>query len=762
MGEQEQTKEQLILELNRLRRQNQELSDELRKYKENPEANRTLLALHTVLPTGMVVADPKGKIIFANQVANEKIHEEANVRALNGENVVYEWSIDAPEGAAFYQTSLSRMQNETGEIIGLVGVGRDITERKKAEEEREQFLKQIAAKQQLLEAVINHAPVGIVVLDGQNLQVKWANEAYLKQLEGPYQKGVIGLSVEEFIPLLYENGALDLLKKVACTGEIYTNPEYEHEGFGRGVTYWDWSIIPVQLEYQEVPDLMLLTSEITQQILARKQLEEESKEYQRYLNTLVRESTREMAWANQQRRWAQEELDHFYNLSMDMLCIMDFQGNIIRLNPAWEKTLGFSMEELIGERMRTLIHPEDMERTIEEAKQMIGTGLPTAKFENRYRCKDGSYRWLEWVAVPDTAKGLTYGVARDITDRKKTQEKLLHLAAIVESSDDGIFSVTPEGIIVSWNTGAERIYKYTAQEVIGQPFSMLAPPDKVHEINDIVDQAKKGEIQHYETERVRKDGHTIYVSVTISPIKDADGNVIGASCIARDITQRRKMEKEIARLDRLNMVGEMAAGISHEVRNPLTTVRGFLQMLRDKKDCLKYKEYYDLMIEELDRANNIITEFLALGRSRTAELKIQNLNNILRAIAPLLQADALSQEKNLMVETGAVWDLLLDDKEIRQIILNLARNGLEAMDRGGCLRIKTFTEGDDVILTVQDQGPGMSSEAVEKLGTPFFTTKDQGTGLGLAICYSIIARHNATLTVDTGLEGTSFYIRFKK
>jgi PAS domain S-box-containing protein len=238
----------------------------------------------------------------------------------------------------------------------------------------------------------------------------------------------------------------------------------------------------------------------------------------------------------------------------------------------------------------------------------------------------------------------------------------------------------------------------------------------------------------------------------------------GEQCLIltiNDITEFKQIEVELARLDRLNLVGEIAAGIGHEIRNPMTIVRGFLQVLSGKEECLHYKEYYTLMIEELDRANSIIAEFLALARNKTVNLKLHNLNTTINTLNPLIIADAMMQGKFIQLELGEVPDILLDEKEIRQLVLNLVRNGLEAMGPGGKLTIKTSTGGSSLILSVQDEGRGIPGEFLDKLGTPFFTTKDNGTGLGLATCYRVASRHNAAIRVDTGVRGTTFYVEFK-
>ena len=245
------------------------------------------------------------------------------------------------------------------------------------------------------------------------------------------------------------------------------------------------------------------------------------------------------------------------------------------------------------------------------------------------------------------------------------------------------------------------------------------------------------------------------------PIYDLDGTPL-ALTMSIDISELKQLKEEMLRLDRLNLIGEMAAGIGHEIRNPMTTVRGFLQYLGAKKECAEYKNYFDLMIEELDRANAIITEYLSLAKNKNIELKEQNLNSIVRSLFPIIQADAMLADKYIALVLGEIPALPLDEKEIRQLILNLARNGLEAMAPGGTLTIRTYSDMDKVVLEVQDKGHGIAPDTLKKLGTPFFTTKDKGTGLGLAVCYSIATRHKAKIEVKTDSGGSIFLVQFQR
>jgi signal transduction histidine kinase len=204
----------------------------------------------------------------------------------------------------------------------------------------------------------------------------------------------------------------------------------------------------------------------------------------------------------------------------------------------------------------------------------------------------------------------------------------------------------------------------------------------------------------------------------------------------------------------------MAASICHEIRNPMTTVRGFMQILGQKREYAKDEDIFKLMIEEIDRANEIITNFLSLAGNKEIVSKPVSLNLLINKLYPIINSDALMSDQSLILQLDEVPFLLLDEKEICQLIMNLTRNGIEAMSPGGVLTISTRLCQGEVWLEVADQGKGIAPELIDKLGTPFLTTKDNGTGLGLAVCYSIAMRHNAKIEVDTGSQGTTFRVKF--
>lgn len=302
---------------------------------------------------------------------------------------------------------------------------------------------------------------------------------------------------------------------------------------------------------------------------------------------------------------------------------------------------------------------------------------------------------------------------------------------------------------------------YTRDEVIGRTAKELSIRVNLddHKAAKLLHTLRTaGELPIAEYKLRTKTGKLVTVLTTTTLVHIGDDPCRIA--IMQDISKEKLLEADMARLDRLNLVGEMAAGIGHEVRNPMTTVRGYLQMFQRKDELAGYKSQLSMMIEELDRANSIISEFLSLAKNKASDLKPGSLNDALAAIQPLLQADALRTGHAVEIRTAPVPDILFDEKELRQLVLNLTRNALDAMPDGGRVTIATYQTDGQVILAVSDTGRGIPKNVIKKIGTPFFTTKANGTGLGLSVCYRIAQRHRAVVDFTTGSGGTTFYVRF--
>ncbi|MGC8228714.1 PAS domain S-box protein [Pseudobacillus badius] len=474
---------------------------------------------------------------------------------------------------------------------------------------------------------------------------------------------------------------------------------------------------------------------------------------------------------------------------LDTIVTFDEQGCILSVNPAMTRMFGYSEDDLLGKPMFHLMpgfSPSLMDYVKEMTGQLFeaivrnkdGREIPVeiqigeAQVEEDYlfvcsirnieeRKKMENERKRQYDLLEKLVKERTQELShaneklrKEIEERKKMAEALRlsreHFYKIFQSSPCLIeLRTLKEGKYIDVNASWLNHTGYTYEEVVNQtaPVLKLAGSDHMEE-----ECVRNAEIQ-YET----KSG-VIRHGLLSTEILDIQGEKCILSAIT-DITERVRLESEVARLDRLYLVGEMAAGIAHEIRNPMTTVRGFLELSKSDPEHLMIK-YVDLMLGELDRANSIITEFLNLAKNKVSDKKRQYLNPVIEGLYPLIQAEALMNDKFVSLQLDECPELYLDEKEISQLILNLSLNGLEAMSSGGKLTLKTYTEKGAVVLEVKDEGDGIKPEFLETIGTPFFTTKDTGTGLGLAICYSVAERHHAVIDLKTSEQGTTFFIRF--
>lgn len=348
--------------------------------------------------------------------------------------------------------------------------------------------------------------------------------------------------------------------------------------------------------------------------------------------------------------------------------------------------------------------------------------------------------------------------------RTDLSNKEIQYQLLAENAIDVIYyyRLSPEAALEYINPSVLTVTGYPPEEYYADNkliFKLVHPDDRAL-LNNFINNLP-GSVEKPLTIRIlREDKTTIWVEQKCVPIYDEQGQLMALEGIIRDITQRKKLEQMASAFDRMNMVGSMAATVAHEIRNPMTTVRGYLQVLGRKEKYQTDKEKFELMIEEIDRANSIIREYLSLSHEKFVSLKKCSLNQIIKALFPLIQADANSSKVSVTLDLSDIPELPLDENEIRQLLLNLVRNGIEAMPSGGNLVIGTVLADNKAVLSISDQGSEIPPHILEHLGTPFFTTKDTGTGLGLPICYQIAHRHNASIQIDTSDTGTTFFVNF--
>ena len=433
------------------------------------------------------------------------------------------------------------------------------------------------------------------------------------------------------------------------------------------------------------------------------------------------------------------------------------------------RLLGFDPEEGIppNEAFYERIHPEDRERVRREVFLERPEGGPHFDMEFRIVLPGGAIKYVHSTGHPVrniSGDLLEYvGTSIDVTERKRGEQATRLLAAVVESSHDAIVSKNLDGIITSWNTGAERLFGYAAEEAVGQNITLIIPPDRRDEERAIVEQLTRDErVDHFETVRMRKDGSLLDVALTISPMKDAAGRIVGASKLARDITERKRAEEalrqaqaDLAHMSRVTTMGELTASLAHEIRQPIsaavTNAKTCLRWLsRDEPDVAEACEAASRLVKDVTRAADIIGRISSLFKKDALQRELVDVNELIREMIVLLRSEASRFSISIRTELADGRPKVMADRvQLQQVLMNLMLNGIEAMvdmGTGGELTIKS-QQGDNrqLLISVGDTGVGLAPEQAEQIFNAFFTTKPQGSGMGLPISRSIIESHGGHL-----------------
>ena len=362
---------------------------------------------------------------------------------------------------------------------------------------------------------------------------------------------------------------------------------------------------------------------------------------------------------------------------------------------------------------------------------------------------------------------LTAGLARQRTQAEtRAIEARQRMAAIVESSEDAILSTTLESIITSWNRGAEILYGYTAAEAVGQRISLAAPPERAHEISLSISRLQRGEhVGSYETEHLRKDGTRVSVLLSVSPMRNRRGAMVGCSIIARDVTTQRRAEEALRRNEKLATAGRLVATIAHEINNPLEAVTNLLYLARH--DPAKQDEYLTHAENEVQRVGSIAQQTLGFVREGAAATPLnvaETLDQVLQLYLPRLKAKRIEIERKYEARA----EITGFPGELRQLFSNLIINAIDAMGDGGRLFVRvshshqwTDNHRPGVRVTIADSGAGIRPADLAHIFEPFYTTKtDAGTGLGLWLSYGIVQKHGGSIRVRSrtipGHSGTTF------
>jgi PAS domain S-box-containing protein len=463
--------------------------------------------------------------------------------------------------------------------------------------------------------------------------------------------------------------------------------------------------------------------------------------------------------------------------------VTDAEGRSNYINLPWFEFTGQSAGEAIGAGWLDAIHPDDRRRVEAEIREARDQ-QKAVRLEYRLRRADGVYRWvLDSAAarVDDGGAFLGYVASVvDIDERREAEIANARLAAIVESSDDAIVSKGLDGTIMSWNEGAARIFGYDAAEMIGSSIFRLIPPDRHDEERRVLERISRGEpIARIETERIRKGGARITIELSVSPVRDRKGTIVGAASIKRDVTERRRAEQQLRQAAKMEAIGRVAGGLAHDFNNQLHALRGFADFVaRDPNLGPTAREDLHQVQRAGDRMASLTRQLLAFSRRQVLTPETVDLDNAVSEMQPMLQRLIGSNiEMRIERTPGTKW-VQVDPAQMLQVVMNLAINARDAMPGGGRLEMRTGTRalgasdralidefelrpGEYAVLSVTDSGVGIDPSDLPQIFEPFFTTKGigEGTGLGLPTVHGIVTQSRGAIEVrSTPGEGTTFTI----
>jgi PAS domain S-box-containing protein len=479
-------------------------------------------------------------------------------------------------------------------------------------------------------------------------------------------------------------------------------------------------------------------------------------------------------------RISEERYRRLFETSTDGILMVDpRRGLIVDANPSMLRLLRSPREQVIDQQLwqvGLMSDQSNQQAFLQRAQEDRG---PHSEITQLIR-KDGHSRFIEWVSTPFQVEGqaMLQCHVRDITDRKQAEEGLLYLAAIVSSSDDAIIAKDLDGTITSWNPAAERLYGYSAQEIVGQPITLLFPPDRQNEFTQIMERIRRGEsVKHYETTRVCKDGNYVHISLTISPIKNSSGTIIGSSGIGRNISERIELEQQWEAF--LNLV-------SHELKTPLTALEGNMQLAQRRitrllsqagqftaehqrwlEDVLAMLIRTQQPLRTLQRLINDLLDISRLWRDKVElHFAVFNLTRLVKETVEGYQAVHANRVITLDLPQQELIPVHADQDRIQQVLSHYLTNALKFVPESLPIQVGITLAGSTVRVWVQDQGQGLTQEQQKHVWKRYYRVPElpvqegwkEGLGLGLYICQEFIHRQQGEVGVESTLgQGATFW-----
>lgn len=665
--------------------------------------------------------------------------EKDDLAALSGKTVqVVAEPSDFDKGIRYFDTVKIPLRDRDGTIIGIVGIGRDVTERRKAEAD-------LRRAKEFAENLINTANVMVLGLDLEG-RVTIFNKA-AEQITGYTRAEIVDRSwFETVVPKERYPKVWNKFERLAREGETGTseNPILTRSGEER---YIAWQNSQIQ-ENGHVTGTLSFGIDITD----RRRMEED------------------LAWERSLFNMLMDNLP-------DQIYFKDKGSVFIRTSRSHARGLGLDdPSQEIGKTDADFFAADHSRKALEDEQRIMRTGEPLVDIEEKLTYPDRPDTWVLTTKMPlrEPAGNIvgTFGISHDITARMQLEAKNQQLAMLVESADDAIVGLDLERRITVWSKGAERLYGYSAAEMIGAPTASLIPSDLEDEARLIREKIMGGEqITHFETTRLRKDGSKIIVSLTLSAIRDAQGRIVGMASVARDVTEQKAVQAQLNRAQRLESLATLARGVAHQFNNINTVIRGYLDMMKSEKRLpARIASYVEAACSGVQKAVDITDRLLALtepgGSSDTLRL------DVLAQGVLALHEKRIEEEKVQLVRGLAETAPIAGDKSrLRFVLSSLIGNALDSLlDRPvRMVRVRTGTTKDAAFFEVEDSGCGIPEEDMPRIFSPFFSAKGEwappgspqarlkGVGLSLAISSTTVSEFGGRIDVQSTKGGGSTF-----
>ena len=453
--------------------------------------------------------------------------------------------------------------------------------------------------------------------------------------------------------------------------------------------------------------------------------------------------------------------DLLINNSMDVIARTDLEGRYLYISPACFHILGFTQEELIGTSCFDLLHKEDLKKAIDNNKLTL-KGKEIRLDTYRMCKKDGSYVWMESLCksiINTQTQGVKeiVSVARDITQRKLAEEDIKkreeRYSNLVEHSSDAVIIAKDGKILFINHTGVELFGALNKNQLIGKHFFDFLHPEYFEIVKNRIKQVSEGNAVPFMEQKFHSiDGRDFEAEVKgIPTIYD---NKPAVHLIIRDINERKQTHKLLLDSEKLTVAGQLAAGIAHEVRNPLTAIKGFFHLMEDS--LKEKKSYFDIIGSEISRIELILSELLTLAKPQDLKFEKINLIQLIEQVKTLIDTQAIMNNIEILtIFESDIFEITCDENQLKQVFINLLKNSIEAMSDGGTITVEVKKHSVDKIkLIFIDTGEGIPQHILKRIGEPFFTTKDNGTGLGLMISKQIVENHYGSIHFWSDTKGT--------